>query len=360
MLQAHLGANPDWLAARGVAYGDVMAKGTAHDTLWAGCAMNIPSIAAGYGVSSAADQAELRRRIGDALSFQIENLPNEVDCLILSCADLYGEMSQPVSIQKLHDLLDPHFDEIVLVVYIRRQDDTILADYVEAVRSGRTTVSLDEYANTCMARDETVAPYLYYRQKLQKWLDVFGESSMVVRRYAQPDFIDGDIVSDLLGVVLGTWAPETDDLERVTMDHAPTSARMSAPGLAYLRRLSEALAADNVTPFELEASAPGQAETENMPAQQEAIRQNLLHFLRHVPFPIKPRPIMPAALSRKIMAQFAVSNEALRKRFAPDMEGPFFADRPDHPEHGNIETLSTDEAIAFSALILDHLAKAQD
>lgn len=325
--------NSDWLFDRGIACGNVLARGAAHDTLWVSCATQLPPIAAKYGLKDSADQSELRHRIGEALSWQRDQLPDHVDRVVLSCANLYGAMTHPDAIGRLYDLLRPHFDDMELLVYVRRQDDAILADYVSAVRSGQTTASLADHAETCMDRERSRTPYLYYKQQLTKWLDVWGDESLILRRYAETDFIDGNLIADVLGVLLETWDPDLRDFTAVL----PSEHPLSAPALVFLRRLSETLGTMTHAP------------------EQESSVHPILRRVQPLSLPATPRPIMPASLSQKIMAHFSLANRWLSTRFTSETDEPFFGERWDHPEFGNTDTLSADDAVALSAFILDHL-----
>lgn len=332
LIQANLIANANWLLSRGIAYGDVMARGSAHDTLWAACAVNIPPLAANYGVTDANDQKELRRRIGEALAWQRAQLPAHVDCLVLSCASFYGAMTHPKAIRLLHDLLNAHFDEMELVVYVRRQDDAILADYIRAVRFGNTVASLSDHATACMDREKSITPYLFYKQELQKWLDVWGEKAVILRRYSLSDFIEGSPITDFLGVLLNSWDPDKKGFEPVLSSQPP----LSGPTLTYLRNLSKTLRTEDTTSDKSDA-------------------RRVLHQVQRIPLPPKPRPIMSADLSRKIMSHFTVANQWLQQKFSPDIDVPFFPERLDHPEFGNTDRLSTEEAVFLSSQIIKSL-----
>ncbi|MEM7076102.1 MAG: hypothetical protein AAGA28_06345 [Pseudomonadota bacterium] len=333
LIQRNLSTNTDWLTEHGIGYGDVMAQGASHDTLWVACAKAVPLIAEKYGVTTAQDQEELRQYIGQALTWERAQLPAHVDRMVLSCSGLYGFMRHPDAVQELKSLLEPHFDAVDLILYVRRQDDVILADYANAVRLGSTNDTLAEYASACLRPDISRTPYLFYKHEVSKWLDVWGDTALTLRRYSSTDFIDGDLVTDMLGVLLGTWDPDLTGFSR-----APEmNGSLSAPGVAFFRELNRALDADRAG---------------DMPAVQV---HKLFHRLSEISLPASPRPIMPADLSHKIMTHFAGANMWLQERFAPDLDGPFFPERPDHPEFGNTDRMSTDDAISLSGRLLASL-----
>ncbi|MEM6577602.1 MAG: hypothetical protein AAF678_03850 [Pseudomonadota bacterium] len=335
LLQANLAANAPWLAKRGIAYGDVMAQGKSHDTLWIACALKVPKIAASYGIKTATDQTELRQRIGETLKWQRAQLPAHVDRMVLSCANLYGAMTHPQAILNLRHLLEPHFDEIEILIYVRRQDDAILADYAKAIREGLLSDSFSTHAAACVQAETSPTPYLFYKFHLEKWLDVWSGHSIILRRHSDIDFIDGDIMTDMLGILLKTWTPDTEGFHRV----AELPQTVSAPTLEYLRRLNECL------------SGSGTAQ------DRDKKRHAVMAQLNELSLPPAPRPVMSANQSRDIMAKFEMANTWLRKQFAPDLLEPFFPDRPDHPEFGNLNQLTTDDAVSLSADILAALSE---
>ena len=317
-LHAALSEQRDWLEARGIAYGDAGSKALDHDPLWVACAMDVPAKGKLYGVTNRADQTAFRDALTAKLAEERRALEGQADRMILSAPALTGQMFHPDAIARLKSMLEPVFDEITLVVYVRRQDDAILAGYEATVRTGTFLEPFEAYVRACLSQPSPL-PYLTYRRELMKWCEVWGPERIVLRRFSNTDFIGGSLLGDFMGVVQESWQPDLAGLEPVS-----ATPPISAPALEMLRRLqSEA----------------------RFPQNEEA--EAALAALPHL-----PRPVMPAALSLDIMLHFEVANRWLKETFAPDLDGAFFPDRPDHPHHGNLGQLTVDDAVAVTQAML--------
>ena len=112
---------------------------------------------------------------------------------------------------------------------------------------------------------------------------------------------------------------------------------LSAPALEFLRRLHSHV------PF-MKAGQPNLKRTRLTP------------FINALPQ--RPRPIMAAETAHHIMTHFRPANKWLKEEFFPDLDGAFFPNRPDHPEHGNLGQLSTDQSMALSGQLLVNLLGA--
>lgn len=328
LIQDSFAANSDWLAQRGIAYGEVLAKGAAHETL-ALVASDRPSLkglAQAYGITSADELAQFRDRVGARIGEHVSNLPSSIRTVVMSSENLTGQLRHLEETRALKTFLSKYFDEIEIVVYLRRQDDAILAAYQDAVRLGKTTDHFQDFVQHCLGKDSPTQ-YLFYRRELDRWIKVWGQDALILRRYSATDFIGGHVVSDFMGVVLQTWEPDMSGFS-----FAPEGAEMlSAPALEFLRRLQD-------DPRFLMNGGPSSERTK---------------LARHLQsLPGKPRPIMPVKTSHEIMARFRGANTWLKETFCPDFDNAFFPDRPDHPVHGNLGQLSEDESIAFARHLL--------
>ena len=317
LLQASFAQNPDWLAARGIAYGDVLSHNANHVTLYFACATKPPENAAHYGITSPDDQQGFRGRIAERLRAQQVALPPEVDRMVLSSDNLTGNMFEADAIMRLRQLLEPLFTDIKIVVYVRRQDDAILERYVDLVRRGISKDPFERFVDACLGKSNPM-PHLEYRRELSKWVDVWGYDRVILRRYSPTDLIAGNGISDFMGIVQDTWEPDLADFAVAPLASPP----LSAHALEFVRHLK-------LSPTIMKSCFPA----------------GLGSFLDKQPQ--TPRPVMPAALSRRIMNHFDDANRWLKHSFYPALEGGFFPDRPDHPEFGNLGRLATEDAMAM-------------
>ncbi|KUF08989.1 hypothetical protein AVJ23_20075 [Pseudoponticoccus marisrubri] len=330
LIQNSFEANPDWLAERGIAYGRVLAPDANHITLFYACANTVHDFARDYGLHSMEDLKRFRDQVDERIAWHKSQLPDHVDTMVFSSENLTGNMRHINEIKRLKELLSRHFDDIKIVVYVRRQDDAILSMYGEFMRRGFGNELFRDFVDTCLGPDSPT-PYLYYRRELSRWIEVWGRENIIVRRFSPVDFIDGDILSDFMGVVLNTWEPDMDGFVASKADNRG----LSAPMLELLRRLHPHI------PF---------ITKDGKPNPQRTLLTPIISTM-----PTKPRPVMAAGTARHIMRHFGAANGWLKETFFPDLEGPFFPERPDHPEHGNLGQVTPEEMVDLTGELLSKI-----
>lgn len=114
-------------------------------------------------------------------------------------------------------------DELVIVVYLRRQDDHLVSRYKQSVRSGKTHLLSD-----LLARTATIGAWEYDRT-LQDVAATFPSARLVVRAYDSSRFRERSLVDDFLEAI---------DLAGLDYDKEPLliNASLDAYTTEYLRR----------------------------------------------------------------------------------------------------------------------------
>lgn len=118
--------------------------------------------------------------------------------VILSNEHLSARLHQPQEIQRLHDLLQPMFSSIRVVIYLRHQPDLYLSAISTMVKGGGeprpppTTPEESKRYN--------------FELLLDRWAAVFGQDAMHVRLFGKGLLQDDDILSDFFHV-LGRAVP---------------------------------------------------------------------------------------------------------------------------------------------------------
>ncbi|MEL7255349.1 MAG: hypothetical protein AAGL23_14320 [Pseudomonadota bacterium] len=329
LIQNSLEANPKWLARHRLAYGQVLAPDANHITLFYACANRVHDFARDYGLNSMDELAAFRSTVADCIRQHQKQLGRKAHTMILSSENLTGNMQHPAEIARLKQFLSPHFDDIKIVVYVRRQDDAILSMYGEHMRRGFNNDPFREFVDICMGPDSPTT-YLYYRRELSRWVDVWGAENIIVRRFSPVDFIDGNIIADFLGIVLNTWEPDLNGF----IPSKDNNRGLSAPALEFLRRLHPHIAFIK----------------DGQPNPQRSLLTPYISQL-----PTRPRPVMAAGTARHIMRHFEPANTWLKNTFFADLKGPFFPDRPDHPDRGNLGHISPEDMIDLTGQLLSNL-----
>ena len=316
-----LAANEDWLRDRGMTYGDVLSKDSNHITLYFAVASEILPVMHQYGLSTKSDLAEFRSRLSAHLDAQIQTIPARIHTMVMSTPALTGMKLREREITALHSLLAPRFENVKILIYVRRQDDALLYRYSDLIRRGQTNAPFTEFVDESLS-GETRMHHLDYRRALAPWLRIWGAESIVLRRFSPVDLINRDILADVLGVAMDTWTPDLDGFHP-SPDGPPV---LSAPALEFLRQIQPKLPSHG-------------------PKRRKLIP--VINTLARA-----PRPIMSAATARQIMGHYRSTNTWLKDTFAPDLPGPFFPERVDHPEYGNLGHLTAPDAANFAGHIL--------
>ena len=89
-------------------------------------------------------RAQLRQDFGD----EIANLDDRIHTVLISSEHFHSLLVHRDEVATLRELLEPHFTDIHILVYLREQVDTALSRYSTAIKSGRT-VELDDFLQKC-------------------------------------------------------------------------------------------------------------------------------------------------------------------------------------------------------------------
>jgi hypothetical protein len=126
----------------------------------------------------------------EVLAFQERH---EDSMLIYSAEHLQSRLTTVPEIKRIARLLRPLFDQIEVVVYLRRQDLYALSAHSTSVRGGKQESFSFEAINA-------QGPYYNYRLLLENWSEVFGAEALQVRLFEKQRLIGNDVVSDFQNV----------------------------------------------------------------------------------------------------------------------------------------------------------------
>lgn len=153
--------------------------------------------------------ANLRERLAEAISTS----PSET--IIMSAEAL--PLVDKAGVQRIKEFLDPLFDEIRVIGYVRPPISYKISIFQEMVKGGRSTLELDKIK-------------LNYRRKFEKFDQVFGRDNVILRKFDPATFANGCTVSDFFATI-GLAPPE-----RSTIKRANESMTQGACGILYAYR----------------------------------------------------------------------------------------------------------------------------
>ena len=124
---------------------------------------------------------------------EMQGLPPEIDRVIISAEQFSRWVRKPADIARLHALLSRFFDDIAVVLYIRRQDAHFASQHAQSLRTG----------NFAPPDLHNLQDWLHdydYNDLVGRWAAAFGESAMRPRIFERLPGKNFDVVSDFLGV----------------------------------------------------------------------------------------------------------------------------------------------------------------
>jgi hypothetical protein len=124
----------------------------------------------------------------------MRGLPRRARHIIMSSERFGLLLNNHEALVALRNVLAPHFDALRIVVYLRRQDAHATSAYSQSLRMG----VLQEPS---LARPGTRYYTFYdYAALLDKWSAVFGQDAIVPRLFERGSLLNGDVVSDFIAV----------------------------------------------------------------------------------------------------------------------------------------------------------------
>jgi hypothetical protein len=310
-LQSFLASNRERLQARNIRYPSF--PGRMNHTGLVAYAMDDARrdpLRGAFGVHSDVAVADFRRRIERQAEAELTGQGITVFC----SEHCHSRLTTKAEVQRLADLLMPHFDRIDVCIYLRRQDQVAVSLHCTQLKSGATDAEI-------LPRTDAGDPYFNYDRSLQLWEEVFGPQHLYVRLFERSELIDGDIIADFLAA----WGLG------MAKDYLPVkklNESIDARAQDFLRRM-------NAT-FEPLPGLP-----------REAVQGPLVDHLARNFSGIGPRPSRSAAES--FYAKYRESNEAVRRRHFPARTALFDESFDAYPETQDQVEFGADEMALIAA-----------
>jgi hypothetical protein len=101
--------------------------------------------------------------------------------------------------------LKAHFDDIRVVCYLRRQDLYLRSCYVQAIKSGRSSLGFHEYIEKIAIGKKYRAHE--YDKSLDLWASAFGVENIIVRPFERAQLHERGLVVDFCEACNIDWRP---------------------------------------------------------------------------------------------------------------------------------------------------------
>ncbi len=117
---------------------------------------------------------------------------------VIISAETFSWIFSRRQIHWLQRRLTQHFDQMLVIAYIRRQDKQALSHFQQASKQdaivasrfyGATNRALPVFHKRLLA-------YLDYNQRLSNWADAFGDNNISIGIFDERELVNNDVVSD--------------------------------------------------------------------------------------------------------------------------------------------------------------------
>lgn len=119
----------------------------------------------------------------------------------LFSSEMFFWLYDPAEIQRLGQYFHDRFDEISVIVYLRRQDKLALSHRKQVIYGA---VAKDFYGLEVSALPHPKPHfdrYFDYHAKLALWAEAFGRQTLVVRRFEPDALVGGDVLADFAQII---------------------------------------------------------------------------------------------------------------------------------------------------------------
>ena len=104
-----------------------------------------------------------------------------------------------VTLIELQQILEPLFDQIKIVVYLRRQDQRLESGYNQRVKTGACVDSFNKIATRILHDNK---PHMIdYYSMLESYADIFGKPNIIVRPFEKEQLAGGSVIDDFLAIL---------------------------------------------------------------------------------------------------------------------------------------------------------------
>ena len=132
-----------------------------------------------------------KQQFVQAFADELKNLPEHIHTVVISSEHMHSRLLRASEVQTLKNLLDQFFDEIEVVVYLRRQDQLATSLYSTALKCGHSF-------ETILPQVPPFDPYYNFELLLVKWVGIFGKKAVTPRLFDRSELINHDLVEDFL------------------------------------------------------------------------------------------------------------------------------------------------------------------
>lgn len=168
-----------------------------------------------------------------------ESFANAACATVVASSENFSFFFEKRSIEALRDITETHFEQVVIVTYLRRQESHAVSHHQEGAKPlRRAEEQLFGFAPTALPdMSPDLDLYLDYEQRIGMWIDVFGRENVIVRPFDRARMAGGDVQQDFAEIAKldGVGLEQRDDLNTslglsgATVGHMMNARPLSSP-----------------------------------------------------------------------------------------------------------------------------------
>jgi len=140
---------------------------------------------------------EWKSRFYEFFKDEILNIPKNIHTVIITSEHFHSRTIYTDELLSLRNILENFFDNIKIIIYLRRQVDTAISLYSTALKAGFDYELESSVINGCKPSN----PYYNYYELLEKWNKVFSNVEYNVRLFDKKEFYNGDLIKDFYYII---------------------------------------------------------------------------------------------------------------------------------------------------------------
>lgn len=146
------------------------------------------------------NKQEERRRFREGMEI-VKNLFQSYNAIVLSDETLWRATSEwrPKLWEELNRIGDEVGFKVVIIAYLRRQDEYLMSLWSQNVKEGfwiASTKSWEEWSQAKM-----IEKVIDYKAKMDEYIHAVGRENLVIRKYDRKEFVGGNIYEDFLQTI---------------------------------------------------------------------------------------------------------------------------------------------------------------
>ncbi len=266
------------------------------------------------------DKDEFESLLPSLIETELQNLPESIKTVIYSSEMLGYSIRKEEYAERLRSLFAPHFSDMRIVIYLRRQDEAAVSAYSTQLRAGGQT------RFNIIPEDDTTHRY-QYNQVLEVFEAGFGRECIYPRIFDRKLMVGGDVVKDFIAAcgIEGLELPEDSSV-------LVRGSAFRADVQEFLRRFNNLMDEQNLPGRKSIASIVGSTAPRGaprLPTRQEA---------------------------QDFYEKFREGNEIVRARYFPDRPTLFNEDFSRYPEEADQDAYSDTRVLEIALAVLTKVA----